>query len=104
MKWRSKKPRSAGHALPMRLEGTIWSRQTRAKGIRRYPAESSFAFKRLQYVFRQGGVEVIRHRKLALGQTNRTRLGKRQRIKDSEQAGRLLRQGLSAFRRNAPVV
>ena len=103
-KQRSKKPRSAGRALLMQLAGTIWHRRPRAKEIRRYPAESSFAFERLQYVFRQGSIEVVRHGKLALCQTNRTQLGKWRRIQDGEQAGRFLRQGLSAFRRNAPVV
>ncbi len=68
--------------------------------LEKYTAEesqSTFALERLQHVFRQGGVEVIRHGKLSLGQTNRTRLGKWRRIQDSEQAGRFLRQGLSAF-------
>jgi hypothetical protein len=41
----------------------------------RYPTESSFAPKRLQHVFRQRGVEVIRHGELALGQTDGTEGG-----------------------------
>ncbi|MGO8677211.1 MAG: hypothetical protein ACLQVX_15240 [Limisphaerales bacterium] len=62
------------------------------------------AFKRLYYGFGQRGVEIIRHGKLTLCQTNRARVQERRRIQNGEQAGRFLRQGFGAFRQNAPVV
>jgi hypothetical protein len=99
-----RKPGSAGRALRRRQPGTTWHHQPPARGIRRYPTESSFALKRLQHVFRQGGVEIIRHGELAPCQTDGTRVEKWRRIQNGEQAGRFLRQGFRAFRRNAPVV
>src|ERR1035438_3967611 len=74
---------------PRRREAErAWNRRPRARGIRQDPTESSFALKRLQHVFRQRGVEVIRHSELALGQTDGTRLGKWRWIQNGEQAGR----------------
>ena len=61
------------------IGGQFRRRRIRAREIRRCPAGFSFALKRLQNVFRQRGVEIIRHRELAVGETDGARLRQRRR-------------------------
>src|SRR5947208_15287908 len=88
----------------MRRSETASRRPRQARGIRKCRAESSSAFKRLQNIFRQWGMEVLRHGELAFGQTDGARLGKWRWVENGEQTRRLVRQGLRAFGRNTPVV
>jgi len=104
MKRRSRKSGWPGHERRRKRGRTIWRPRTRARGIRRCPAGFSFAFKRLQHVFGQRGVEVVRHGELAFGETDGAELQQRRWVEDGEQAGRFLRQGLRAFGRNVSVV
>src|ERR1039458_3240742 len=55
MKRHSKKPDCPGCESQRKRRRTIWRRRTRAREIRRCPAGFSFAFKRLQHVFRKRG-------------------------------------------------
>src|ERR1035437_10954211 len=105
--WMLTRKRSGTQSLtgvPARLRKAKSVAARWSKLFRTCATESSFAFKCLRYVFRQRGVEVIRHGELTLGKTDGTRLGKWRRIQNGEQAGRFLRQGFRAFRRNPPVV
>ena len=73
------------------------------RGIRWCPAGFSFAFKCLQDVLRQRGVEVVRHDELASGETARPHLCQRRR-ENGEQAGGFFGQALGAFGENVSMV
>ena len=64
----------------------------------------SFAFKRLQNVLRQWGVEITRHGELTLGETDGAQSRQRRGVDDGEQAGGFFGQALRTFRDDVSVV